>query len=348
MRGDILICQAMRLCGDAVDAPQPPSPIHFHWKPLNRFDGRNEIRHRRHIIRPIGADEQNYVSAWRAGCKNISIDTPDKQFTLRFWNRALIYDDMAILVPKVVLTIAFLLFIGLTLRLLSVIPPRRPVVKQRKRGASAHVLIVLGSGGHTAEMLAILRNSLTGRPDAAGEQTIKALDWSRFAHRTWVVSSGDSFSATRAKEFEDEACSLTSKSDGHGQANTQSYTILTVPRARKIHQPLITAPFSSLQCLWACVQLLLSHKQGFPDLILINGPATATIMVWASVLLRFFGVRDANDAGKMRTIYVESWARVKKLSLSGRLLCWVADRVLVQWPQLDGVQGKGEFLGVLV
>jgi len=92
----------------------------------------------------------------------------------------------------------------------------------------------------------------------------------------------------------------------------------------------------------------MNHEQGYPDLILMNGPATATILVWASVILRFFGFGEAGSRGQMRTIYVESWARVKKLSLSGRLLCWVVDRVLVQWPQLDGALGRGEYRGVLV
>ena len=51
----------------------------------------------------------------------------------------------------------------------------------------------------------------------------------------------------------------------------------------------------------------------------------------------------------MRTIYVESWARVRGLSLSGKILVAVGacERVLVQWEGL-GRAGKGEFKGVLV
>ena len=69
----------------------------------------------------------------------------------------------------------------------------------------------------------------------------------------------------------------------------------------------------------------------------------------------------------MRSIYIESWARVRTLSLSGRILKPLVDRFLVQWPQLaiseddgDGVQvnstspkpgfvpAKAEFVGPLV
>ncbi|CAD0097246.1 unnamed protein product [Aureobasidium vineae] len=215
-----------------------------------------------------------------------------------------------------------------TLRLLSLAPHRRPPPTPRKRGTPAHLLIVLGSGGHTAEMISMLRRSTT---------------CNKFTHRTWLVSSGDNFSAAFAKEFEQE---IGEKSG--------TYRIVQVRRARKIHQSLISAPWSCLLCLWDCLRLLMpssaAAEYAYPDLILTNGPATATILVFASVLLRFLGLQGKDGKGEMRTIYVESWARVKKLSLSGRLLCWVVDRVLVQWEQLRGagVGGRAEFKGVLV
>lgn len=247
-----------------------------------------------------------------------------------------------------VLVTVFLCLQLATVRLIKILPGRRPKPHARKRGQPAHLLIVLGSGGHTAEMLAMLRNAIQGRPDSTGKPTSTSLDWSAFTHRTWVVSSGDGFSAVRAKEFEKEASKLITKEGAKQNVKGHSFTVATVPRARKIHQPLITSPFTSLQCLWACLQLLINHDHGYPDLIMTNGPATATILIWATMLLRFFSAIGGETDRKMRTIYVESWARVKKLSLSGRLLCWVADRVLVQWPQLEGVQGRGEYLGVLV
>lgn len=49
----------------------------------------------------------------------------------------------------------------------------------------------------------------------------------------------------------------------------------------------------------------------------------------------------------MRTVYVESWARCRTLSLTGRLLDTLGvDRFLVQW---EGLVDMGrEFRGVLV
>lgn len=82
-----------------------------------------------------------------------------------------------------------------------------------------------------------------------------------------------------------------------------------------------------------------------------NGPATATIMVLASILLRFAGLPGTEN---MRSIYVESWARVRKLSLSGRLLLatGACERMMVQWEALANKSGAGwirtEYRGALV
>lgn len=42
------------------------------------------------------------------------------------------------------------------------------------------------------------------------------------------------------------------------------------------------------------------------------------------------------DEFRLRTVFVESWARVRTISLSGKILLPFADRFLVQWPALDG------------
>lgn len=209
----------------------------------------------------------------------------------------------------------------------------------------------------------MLRNAVLGRNNNDNSNKNQMLDWRNHTHRTWIVSSGDTFSAARAKEVEEEfAAFYNTTTSSSSPANTEkaktetpaatqqtkNYTITTVPRARKIHQPLYTTPLSSLHCLWSCLKLLYSSPFGLPDLVLINGPATATIMVLATMMLRFANIRGADTKGKCRTVYVESWARVKKLSLSGRLLCWLVERVIVQWEGLEGVGGRGEYLGVLV
>jgi beta-1,4-N-acetylglucosaminyltransferase len=232
---------------------------------------------------------------------------------------------------------------------------------------------------------------------------LRDLDTRKYTHRTYVVSSGDAFSAQRAAEFErgledrekerlrkqgmakqvpDQdvtgrrlALEITD-ADGitHMVGNNQGerpacigpdhYNIAVVPRARKIHQPLLTTPLTSLYTLMASFAPLLrappllagqapttpyeGAAANLPDLIITNGPATAVILILASLVLRFFNIKGANSRGKCRTIYVESFARVKTLSLSGKLLLKVVDRFLVQWEELEGSGGRAEYWGILV
>lgn len=176
-----------------------------------------------------------------------------------------------------------------------------------------------------------------------------------YTYRTYLVSSGDNFSADKAKEFEAQHVQ-----NPQGHTHNNNYTIVTVPRARRVHQSYLTAPFSTLQCFWACLNVLRGlhpdqklpkeYISLYPDLILTNGPATAVCVVAGAKLIRFFlflakctalclGLRTLSSftsAPKLRTIYIESWARVSSLSTSGVLLLPLADRFLVQWPAQAG------------
>ena len=180
-------------------------------------------------------------------------------------------------------------------------------------------MVVLGSGGHTAEMLLMLQRAEVGMQ--------------RWARRTWVVSSGDGFSAGLAAEFEERL----GREGAKDKIGEKRFDVVELPRARKVHQSLLTAPVTSLICLFAALKTLRSSP---PDIILTNGPGTGVIIVLASLILRFVCL---GNSWKMRCVYVESLARCKTLSLSGRLLKPVVDRVLVQWKELE--DGRAEFKG---
>jgi beta-1,4-N-acetylglucosaminyltransferase len=205
----------------------------------------------------------------------------------------------------ILLTLSCLMILSSTLILISlhrlVYILSRPPTKR----STSHLLVVLGSGGHTAEMLNIL----------------STLPIQNFTQRTYLVSSGDSFSASKAKEFE---------------GTNTTYSIVTVRRARKVHQSFYTTPLTTILSLFDCLQILKSQ----PDMILTNSPGTGVCVVIASIILSFFGYKPS------RTIFIESWARVKTLSLSGKILRPLVNRFIVQWPQLqeDGI----EYIGPLV
>ncbi|OGM41773.1 UDP-N-acetylglucosamine transferase subunit alg14 [Aspergillus bombycis] len=204
------------------------------------------------------------------------------------------------------------------------------------------------------------------------------LDPSQYTYRTYVVSSGDNFSATKAVEFETRYVNTVQKATATDRSPAESYTIVTVPRARRVHQSFLTAPFSTLRSFWACL-LVLRGQYGdqerppssmvspYPDVILTNGPATAVCVILAARLLRLYnfirgfvpfkkafgGENLAPTDHQLRTIFIESWARVTTLSLSGKILLPFSDRFLVQWPRLAGIGAwkgmrKTEYVGMLV
>lgn len=248
------------------------------------------------------------------------------------------------------------------------------IPKWRARNTPTHLLVVLGSGGHTAEMFSMLRRM--------------KLDPSKYTYRTYVVSSGDNFSAAKAVEFETEYLNGRHPASADNTDGEDSYTIATVPRARRVHQSYLTAPFSTLQSFWSCLLVLQGRHPDqnrsppqaispYPDIILTNGPATAVCVILAARLLRLYhclgslvsdrdhlyGGTSAKKASQghavtpetyqLRTIFVESWARVTTLSLSGKLLLPFADRFLVQWPALEGKRAwrgmrKAEYVGTIV
>lgn len=265
-------------------------------------------------------------------------------------------------------------------RLLAIILRPQPTTFRPTRPPASsihptHLLIVLGSGGHTAEMLNMLRRLPLLR--------------AKFTRRTYVVSSGDGFSALKAKEFEMELvrnqAELPNSGEGQGpEGQSDAYDIVTVRRARHVHQSLFSTPWSAALCLWDCIRVLMgTHPhlvglgpqqkplvptQRYPDLIITNGPGTGVCVVLASLILLVFGfggpppsssdhsVKHApnhhlqwQQSGQMRTIYIESWARVKTLSLSGKILLPIVNRFLVQWPALEGRGGgKAELVSALV
>jgi beta-1,4-N-acetylglucosaminyltransferase len=77
------------------------------------------------------------------------------------------------------------------------------------------------------------------------------------------------------------------------------------------------------------------------------------MVILAATILKLFAIAPAR---KMKIIYVESWARVKTLSLSGKVLLriGICDKFLVQWESLaksingPGAKRKVEWRGFLV
>ena len=193
---------------------------------------------------------------------------------------------------------------------------------------------------------------------------LECLDFWKIDLRTYVMTEGDFISKMRVMSME-----TTWAHTPKGANRKGAYRMITVPRARKIHQSLWTTPWTSIRTLLACIKLLgspLNHvpifgtidtsaSSPYPNIVLSNGPATGAIMILAAFLVRFAGMETAND--KLITMHIESWARVNTLSLSSKLLdlSGICDKLLVQWPRelykdgnmfefLSGLEYRGRFV----
>ncbi|EGV60866.1 Alg14-domain-containing protein [Yamadazyma tenuis ATCC 10573] len=205
-------------------------------------------------------------------------------------------------------------------RLIFVLPSvNSPVINDRADGAElpswlsgSNIMIFLGSGGHTGEMMSILSKvNLTQ------------------LNRIWVVSSNDSTSILKCKEYEDTLKTNTAPS------------FISLLRARDVGEPLLSSLKSTIRS-FIDTFLKLRQLPQLPDVLLVNGPGTSVPIAYMLFLFRFLGV------GNTRIVYIESLARVNDLSLSGKLLLPITDRFIVQWPAVANRYKRAEYYGVLI
>ncbi|KAI1117619.1 oligosaccharide biosynthesis protein Alg14 like-domain-containing protein [Nemania sp. NC0429] len=192
------------------------------------------------------------------------------------------------------------------------------------RGNSSHyVLMVCGSGGHTAEMIQMVERSI--RPEKS-------------SHRRWAVGKDDEKSYNKILAFEQR---LLDRFSRHSM-DSGTFDIVRFGRARHVHQSWLTTPFTAILSLLDIFHILTTSPQQqpnpthyYPGVVVTNGPGTGFLFLSVAQVLRFAHLVPKSH---MRTIYVESWARVKSLSLTGKLIRGfkLADRFIVQSPLLAG------------
>ena len=173
--------------------------------------------------------------------------------------------------------------------------------RRRKRDEKIKTLVVLGSGGHTAEMLRLITD----------------FDFDRYGPLTLVTAATDTTSRAKAERELPQAALSTAR-------------WAAIPRAREVGQSFLSSVPSTLKALFACIYLIWTAA---PELVLVNGPGTC---VPVAVLARLSG---------SRVIFVESWCRVESLSLTGRIMYYVAHRFVVHWPELARRYPRAEYLG---
>lgn len=218
--------------------------------------------------------------------------------------------------------IAVLLTIGvitiLVLRIIYVIHrSSKPLHSKSPRSLST--LIVLGSGGHTAEMLNLLY----------------VLQKERFKPRYYIAAATDNMSLQKARVFEDSLLGKEVLEEVGGAEFMQIY------RSREVGQSYITSVGTTLVAIAHALWLMIKIR---PQVILCNGPGTCIPLCVIAFLFKVLGIRWSS------IFYVESIARVRKLSLSGLLLykLHMADQLFVQWPQLKEKYPRAHYVGRLM
>ncbi|CAL4060511.1 unnamed protein product [Meganyctiphanes norvegica] len=176
---------------------------------------------------------------------------------------------------------------------------------------TVNTLVVLGSGGHTGEMLKI----------------ISGLDSKKFAPRIYVAAESDSISIMRLQEMESR------------EEEKHEYTVEVIPRSREVGQSWISSAFTTVWALMVCFRVVWHHR---PDLIITNGPGTCVPICAVAFILHIFGVIQP------RQIFIESVCRVKSLSLSGHILYWIVDDLFVQWPYLKNKYPRLKYMGRII
>lgn len=187
-----------------------------------------------------------------------------------------------------------------------------PVTPRQSLG----LLIVAGSGGHTAEILRLV-GSLSGA----------------YSPRHYVIAESDEMSAKKIHSLE------LARAQNDSTTEHTEYYLHRIPRSREVRQSWLSSVFTTLYSIWFSFPLVHRIK---PDLVLCNGPGTCVPICVSALLLGILGIK------KVIIVYVESICRVETLSLSGKILWHLSDYFIVQWPTLKEKYPKSVYLGRIV
>lgn len=165
--------------------------------------------------------------------------------------------------------VAVLLLLGTlvgVLRLIAILPAANPLGEPQLKGEGrkappmgTSLLILLGSGGHTGEMLRILSQ------------------WEHLDNYDlhFVISSGDSMSLLKLKEM-----------------NFLKYSVNIIHRARDVGHGKVSAFINTLISFKSCFGLIWTIN---PKVFLSNGPGSAIPLAYTMFLMKFLGVAKDNQ-----------------------------------------------------
>ena len=168
-------------------------------------------------------------------------------------------------------------------------------------------MVILGSGGHTSEMLFAIRK----------------IDLNAYAHIAFVSARTDKWSPVKLNDtfLKERGIKDFTSSDSRKLSFPKIY------RSREVKQSYFTSIFTTLIATAHSLWILLRIQ---PDMIISNGPGTAVPLCYMSFILS--KILMFNPGAKI--LFIESYCRVEHLSLSGKLLMPICDKFIVHWENL--------------
>nr|TKW40113.1 hypothetical protein SEVIR_1G224700v2 [Setaria viridis] len=191
-------------------------------------------------------------------------------------------------------------------------------VAHRRIAVSHRPRICWFLGGHTAEMMNV----------------VTAVQKDRFTPRYYVAALTDNMSLQKAQVYEQSLIQS-------GEKTIKNAHFVQIYRSREVGQSyftsIATTLLATLHAMWLVIRIR-------PQVIFCNGPGTCFPLCVCAFVLKVLGL------GWSSIFYIESIARVKKLSLSGLLLykLRIADQFFVQWPQLQQKYPRAYYAGRLM
>ena len=175
------------------------------------------------------------------------------------------------------------------------------------------IMVVLGSGGHTSEMLRLLKSF---SPKASMIELI------------FIVAESDHTSLKRVTSV---------------LAPDSGYEVVRVKRIREVGDSIFRSVLRSPGAFFSAFTALYRAQ---PDVIISNGPGTALPIVLLSVL-----VQSLYMCPRTVLMFCESFCRVKSVSLTGRILYPFVDSFILQWPPSEELRRRyprARYLGSLM
>ena len=125
-----------------------------------------------------------------------------------------------------------------------------------------------------------------------------------------------------------------------GNGASEKARIDVIPRSREVGQSFFSSFFSSIYALFFAFRIVLAVR---PEVMLLNGPGTCLPIALVAVFGNMVGWMSC------KIIYLESIARVKSMSLTGKILYKfrLTHLFLVQWPELQSLYPRTECVGRL-